>query len=142
MYSLKGKKLKDQHGHLVKAEKIISESSVIALFFSASWSKHCNEFIPLLKEIYAENVKLDYNITIINVPFDEKKGAMEDHFKTQGDWYTILYGDTVATELQWHYGISYIPNIIVLDPEGNVVSRNGIQDVIQYNKNVLVAWTR
>lgn len=116
MYALKGKMLKTQRGRLVKAEKVISESSVVALFYSASWSKYCKEFIPILKDIYAvysyidsstddiekndicpqENVKLDYNIAVINVPFDESKVAMEDHFRTQGDWYTIQYGDIAA----------------------------------------------
>ncbi len=92
--------------------------------FWASWCGPCRREMPVIKELYDEfNSKgLDVvGVAVWDEPEDSKK-AME---QLELPWPQILNAKTVPTDL---YGISGIPHIMLIDPEGVIVAR-GMQGV-------------
>lgn len=43
-------------------------------------------------------------------------------------------------ELRWMYNITYVPSIIVITKDGNIISKKGVEEVVNHGLNVLVIW--
>lgn len=88
--------------------------------FWASWCGPCIRETKVIKELYDKyNGKgLEFlGVAVWDEPENTKK-AIETH---NLPWHSILNAQTIPTDL---YGISGIPCIILIDPEGNIVSRD------------------
>ncbi len=87
--------------------------------FWASWCGPCRREMPGLKELYEKYNGKGMNFVGVAV-WDEPEATLNAIRQLQLPWDVILNAQTVPTDL---YGISGIPCVIIIDPQGKIVSR-------------------
>ena len=88
--------------------------------FWASWCGPCMRQAAVLKAIYAEYH--DKGLEIVGVAvWDEPQNTLEAIKTKELPWPNILNAQTIPTDL---YGISGIPCIIIIGPDGTILSRD------------------
>jgi len=136
----KGKKLikkdganfKDVDGDAALKEK------VVALYFSAHWCPPCRMFTPVLKDFYEELSGQPFEIVFVS--FDRSDADLKEYLKeAHGDWCFLPFGDAFIQELSTKYGVSGIPAMIVIKPNGDIVDKNGRGSVQGKDKAPTVA---
>ncbi|VDN07945.1 unnamed protein product [Thelazia callipaeda] len=132
--------LKKADGTVKKASDALAGKRIVALYFSAHWCPPCRQFTPILKEFYEEVG--DSDIEVIFVSFDESEQDLNDYLKeSHGDWYHIPFGSSAINTLKQTYDVSGIPMLIVVRPNGDVVTKKGKADVMgKAPKQTLSGW--
>lgn len=88
--------------------------------FWASWCGPCIRETRVIKEILADYGPLGLEVLGVAV-WDEPENTLQAIGQHQLTWPQIIGAQTVPTDL---YGISGIPCIMLIDPEGNIVARD------------------
>lgn len=72
------------------------EDKIVALYFSASWCPACQDFTPLLREMYDELMRRNAPFEIVAIPFDRTKESCDRFFvEDSGDWLSVQFDDSV-----------------------------------------------
>lgn len=87
--------------------------------FWASWCGPCRREMPVIKELYEEFGSKGLQVLGVAV-WDEKEASVKAIEQLELPWPQILNAQTVPTDI---YGISGIPHIMLIDPEGVIVAR-------------------
>ncbi|XP_044744865.1 nucleoredoxin-like protein 2 [Coccinella septempunctata] len=142
-----GKSLINRDGERFSAMEVLENKQVYILLFASSKCKGIKELMNLLKEVYKEAFKHRCGFEIILIA-SEKSATDFDYFfrRLSGPWYAVPFEDatkmeTNAEEIRWRFGISHIPFIVVVKPDGTYISRNALQDLENLGLNVVVAWS-
>ena len=105
--------------------------------FWASWCGPCRKQIPLMKELYEKYHGKGLDVVGVAV-WDEPANTVEAINAEQLPWNQIIDAQTIPTDL---YGISGIPCIILIDPQGKIVSRGKQGDALRADvENALSTW--
>lgn len=116
------------------------EGKYVGLYFSASWCPPCRSFTPKLVKFRDDNA--DENFEVVFISFDESAESKSNYMKEAGmKWLTLPgFNDATGNELALKYQIQGLPTLVVLSPDGKVVTPNGRQDVIFTPKKALEKW--
>lgn len=87
--------------------------------FWASWCGPCRREMPVIKELYDEYHSRGLNVVGVAV-WDEPEASAGAVKQLGLPWEQIFDAQSVPTDL---YGISGIPHIMLIDPEGIIVAR-------------------
>ena len=109
-YDIEGKKLSDYVG---------KDDKFLLVDYFASWCGPCVRQLPVLKELYAQYPD-QLNILGVAV-WDEPEASLRAIEQHQLPWECIINAGTIPTDL---YGISGIPCIMLIAPDGTIVSRD------------------
>jgi len=108
--------LKDLAGKVVSLKQY--KGKVVVLDFWASWCVPCIKSLPLLKKVQAHKVAED--VVFISVSIDKKAEDWQAREKALAiPWRSVLADPTTVAK----YGVEAVPNYMVLDKEGRIVSR-------------------
>ncbi|XP_067678658.1 nucleoredoxin-like protein 2 [Haliotis asinina] len=119
---------RDSYG-LVSGEEV-TKKRVTAVYFSASWCPPCQKFTPLLKQMYEDLRNRNAPLQVIFVSFDRTKEMMKEYFlNCHGDWLAVPYDDPQREQLADKFNINAIPKLVVLRPDGEVITMRGRKDV-------------
>lgn len=134
-----GESLRDNRGKAVKSEEL-KDKKLVAYYFSASWCPPCRKFTPELVKFYKENNK-DMEIVLISRDTDEKAQLkyMRDY---RMPWKTLAWGSAEGEALVEQYQIQGIPSLVVVDANGNEITRQGVREVYQNPKTVAEEWAK
>lgn len=126
-----GKKYKDftidYDGTSTKLSELIKPGRYTLVDFWASWCGPCRREIPVIKDLlnqYGPNGLDVIGVAVWDEPDDTKK-AIEELGIT---WPVIINARTVPTDL---YGILGIPSIILISPDGTILSRDKQDEDLQ-----------
>ena len=98
----------------------IASGKPVVIDFWATWCGPCMRQAAVLKEIYAEYH--DKGLEIVGVAvWDAPQNTLEAIKTKELPWPNMLNGQTIPTDL---YGISGIPCIIIIGPDGTILSRD------------------
>ena len=101
-------------------QEVLKSDKKVLVDFWASWCGPCMRQAAVLKEIYAEYH--DKGLEIVGVAvWDEPQNTLEAIKTKELPWNNILNAQTIPTDL---YGISGIPCIIIIGPDGTILSRD------------------
>lgn len=110
----------DDAGQPVKLSDYVGQGQYVLVDFWASWCPPCRAEIPFIKEVF-EKYK-NKGLAVVGVAVGD---TMEDHLKAveklQITWAQINDTSKVATKL---YGISGIPQIMLIGPDGKIIKRD------------------
>ena len=98
----------------------------LALYFSASWCTPCKRFTRELVKTHAgiKAKRDDFEIVFVSGDRDEK--SFKDYFK-QMPWLALPFDEERFEALSSHFDVEGIPTLVLLDPQGKVITAKGVQ---------------
>ena len=113
--------IKGEDGAEVKLSDYMKEGKYLLVDFWASWCGPCRREIPVLQEIAKKHAKA-LNVVGVAV-WDEPEHTQTAIDQLKIKWPVIFNAQKVPTDI---YGISGIPHIMLIGPDGTILSR-GLQ---------------
>ncbi|XP_053384261.1 nucleoredoxin-like [Mercenaria mercenaria] len=126
-------KLISKGGKLCGPEEL-KEKERIGLYFSAHWCPPCRGFTPRLAEYYQMyNSKSSHGkLEIVFVSSDQNEREFNEYF-AEMPWIALKFKERdTKVMLDKKYGISGIPTFVILDNNGNLITKNGRGQVLEY----------
>lgn len=106
----------------VKITDALEGKTHVMLYFSAHWCPPCRGFTPCLAKAYKER---QTNVEVVFISSDRDEAAFEEYFADM-PWLALPYvAREKKDELSKTFEVRGIPTLIILDAEGNLVTRNG-----------------
>ena len=128
--------LLDVNGNEVSSEEV--EGKYIGLYFSASWCGPCRSFTPKLIKFKEEH---NANFEVILIGSDGSAKAQANYMKKyKMPWLALKNQSDGARKLSRTLGVEYIPYLVVLNPDGEVVTKNGKADIARLGLSAFSAW--
>jgi nucleoredoxin len=125
-------------GDPVSADQV--KGKYIGLYFSASWCGPCRTFTPKLVKFRDQHIE---NFEVVLVGSDGSAKAQANYMKKyKMPWLALKNQSEKARELSMSLNVEYIPYVIVLDPDGNVVTKNGKEDIARLGTDALASWQK
>ncbi|CAH1640608.1 unnamed protein product [Spodoptera littoralis] len=112
---------------------------VIVLYFSLN-NRDKKHIMYDFYEWYENARFMNFPIEVINVPLDSNIEDMCMSYDEQANWFTIMYSDPLIFTLLYMYDVTCVPHLVVIRPDGTLVSSHGIMDIERYGKNALMTW--
>ncbi|KAK1785818.1 hypothetical protein P4O66_003115 [Electrophorus voltai] len=116
------------------------EGSCVGVYFSAHWCPPCRSLTRVLVESYRKVKESGQKFEIVFVSADRSEDSFTQYF-SEMPWLAVPYPDeTRRSRLNRLYGIQGIPTLILLDPEGHVITRQGRAEVLNDPECQLFPW--
>lgn len=130
-------KIVDAKGKKVSPEA--TEGKIVALYFSAHWCPPCRAFTPSLVEFRNKHSE---EFEIIFVSLDNSNTEKQNYMRqAKMSWLTIPGARSrAANTLAERFSIQGIPSLIVLRPDGSVITTDGRTDVMVDPDSALAKW--
>lgn len=128
------------------AGKEIDSSSLkgkyVGLYFSAHWCPPCRAFTPSLVKFRNENAEKNFEIVFVSL--DKSTGDKKRYIKdTEMKWPSIPGASSkTADSLAQQFSIESIPTLVILAPDGSVVTAQGRDDVMMSYETALLRWKK
>ncbi|XP_040388264.1 nucleoredoxin isoform X1 [Cygnus olor] len=106
------------------------EGSHVGVYFSAHWCPPCRSLTRVLVESYRKIKEAGQKFEILFVSADRSEDSFKQYF-SEMPWVAVPYADEARrSRLNRLYGIQGIPTLIVLDSQGEVITRQGRVEVL------------
>lgn len=130
--------LRDAEGQ--KVDPATLEGKTVALYFSAHWCPPCRAFTPDLVKFRDEHADQDFEVVFVSL--DNSEGEKRKYIRdTKMKWLTLPgVRSKKAAALAKRFQIRGIPALVVLAPDGSLVTQNGREDVLFSPKTALRKW--
>lgn len=130
--------LHDASGKPIEAATL--KGKTVALYFSAHWCPPCRAFTPSLVKFRDAHVEKDFEIVFVSL--DNSEGEKKTYIKEMDmKWLTVPGAQSKeARQLAERFEIRGIPALIVLAPDGSIVTANGREDVMLSPDTALEKW--
>ena len=100
----------------------LPKAKYIALYFSAGWCPPCHQFTPLLVNFYNEMKPKHPEFEVVLMSLDRGQNAMEKYMiESAMPWPAMRY-NALQTSPLFKYGGPGIPDLVVLNAKGEVLS--------------------
>lgn len=130
--------LHDAEGN--KVDPATLKGKTVALYFSAHWCPPCRAFTPSLVKFRDDHADKDFEIVFVSL--DNSEGEKKTYIREmEMKWLTVPGARSKEAEsLAKRFQIRGIPALIVLAPDGSVVTPNGREDVASSPSTALRKW--
>ena len=96
----------------------------VLLEFWATWCGPCRVQTPYLKEVF-ETFESDERFVMIGLSLDKSPEPARQYVSHEGlGWIQGYLGDWSATEVPASYGVTAIPAILLIGPDGRIIAKN------------------
>jgi len=110
----------------------------IGIYFSAHWCPPCRMFTPMLVE-FRDNNKDEFEVVFASS--DRSKKAQFDYMEeAKMKWYTLPLKGKESNAMSARYQVRGIPSLVILDPNGKTITKNGRNDVMGNKAGAIAAW--
>lgn len=101
------------------------EGKHVLVYFSAHWCPPCRGFTPVLSQWVEKNRARRGDFEVVFVSSDKDKGAFNEYHKTM-TFPALAYEERELKEsLSQKFGVRGIPTLVVLGPDGEVITNDG-----------------
>ncbi|MFZ5952239.1 MAG: thioredoxin-like domain-containing protein [Candidatus Rifleibacteriota bacterium] len=116
------------------------EGKIVGLYFSASWCRGCaafsRNFVPFRN-------KHQEKFEVVMVGFDYSTVEMHDYMtKYQMEWTAIPYESPARLAMKERFKVSEIPTLIIMAPNGKVITQDGFQQVDLMGDEAIPHWEK
>ncbi len=136
--SLFPSKLIDKKGKSVSSK--VLKDKIVGIYFSAQWCPPCRGFTPSLVDFRNKNSE---NFEVVFVSSDR---SSEDQLKYmekyEMDFYAVPHGSDAANNLKKKFEVRGIPSLVIVDANGNTITKNGRGDVSGNPDGALASWQK
>ncbi len=138
LQDLIGTELVNAKGEAVDVASL--DGKIIGLYFSASWCGPCRAFTPELVKLRDRN---DEDFEVVFVSSDRSAEDQASYMKDYDmEWPAIPFDSGKRGELSSKFGISGIPSLIIVDSNGNLITKNGRGDAAENPRKALRGWKK
>ena len=127
-YDIIGNKLIDNNNQTYDLKETTT-NTYFALYFSAKWCGPCRNFTPKLIDFYNKSE----NFEVIFVSLDKNENEFNEYFSKM-PWKSLPFDNQQSEELSEFFGVQGIPTLILVDHEGNLLTREG-KEMIEKNSS-------
>lgn len=125
-----------------KGEEVSFETlkgKTLGFYFSAHWCPPCRQFTPSLVDFRNKNAD---EFEVIFVSFDNSDEEKKDYMsEAQMSWLTIPGSKTrEADGLAQTFGVKGYPTLIIIGPDGKMITPNGRSDVMLSPDTAIDKW--
>jgi nucleoredoxin len=130
--------LEDAQGQKVALDQL--NGKLIGLYFSAHWCPPCRAFSPKLVEFRDKN-KEKFEVVFVSgdTSATNKQAYMTE---LQMHWPSVPWHATSGTALEQQYEVSSIPTLVILGPDGKLITLDGRGDVQGSPDTALATWEK
>lgn len=136
--SLFPNKLIDKKGKSVSSK--VLKDKIVGIYFSAQWCPPCRGFTPSLVDFRNKNSE---NFEVVFVSSDR---SAEDQLKYmekyEMNFYAVPHGSDAANNLKKKFEVRGIPSLVIVDANGNTITKNGRGDVSGNPDGALASWQK
>lgn len=133
LLGLKAGGVLDKDGKAVELSDLAGK--VLGLYFSAHWCGPCRNFTPRLAAKYREIVAAGGNFEILFFSADEDEESASKYF-AEMPWKMVSFEDRqIMKTFMQKYEVEGFPTITLLDEQGEVISLDACDLVLQYPFN-------
>jgi len=137
--ALFGPTLLKQGGQETPTAEALAGKKAIGIYFSAHWCPPCRGFTPKLAEYYTKDLQ-GQGMEIVFVSADKSQGEFAKYFGEQ-PWLALPFGKKDIDEaLNKKFKVNGIPALIILDGEGNLVTKDGREAVSEDPQGKDMPW--
>jgi len=112
-------------GKKVSIADIQKTAGVIGLYFSAHWCGPCRSFTPRLAELYKECRDAGKAFEVVFVSSDRDQDSFNEYFGEM-PWKALAFSERgLKKDLSDIYGVGGIPTLVLLTPDGKVITKSG-----------------
>lgn len=103
----------------------LSQKKIIGLYFSGHYCPPCRKFTPILAQVYEEITEERNDFEIIFISSD-KEIEKFDEYKKEMPWLALPWEKRdLKAALCEKYGVKFIPTLVFLNEEGELIEREG-----------------
>ncbi|XP_012465314.1 probable nucleoredoxin 2 isoform X4 [Gossypium raimondii] len=112
----------------------------VGLYFSAQWCFPCAKFTPKLISIYhkikqsLEGKGGGEDFEIVFVSNDRDQSSFDSYYGTM-PWLALPFGEPIIRTLAKYFDVQGIPCLIIIDPDGKTVTKQGRNLINLYQEN-------
>ncbi|XP_051898164.1 nucleoredoxin-like protein 1 [Pristis pectinata] len=121
-------------------------NKVVLLYFGSSDCPRCQEFAPALQD-FSNRLMDEYYIlraaqlALVYISQDPSEEKQQRYLKTlHRKWLFVPFQDEFKRDLQRMYDVREIPCLIVLKPNGDLITRNGVAEISTTGVNCFKNW--
>jgi thiol-disulfide isomerase/thioredoxin len=124
-----GPVLVDARGRTI-ASSALQEANYVVLLFSAQWCGLCRQFTPHLMDFHQQHSQR-HRVAVIYISSDRSADQMMQYMDSSNmPWQAVPYGRVDDSGLKRKYNArGGIPNVVVLNREGEIVLRSSYPDM-------------
>jgi len=123
-----GDKLLTKSGE-APTEEVLKGKAGVLVYFSAHWCPPCRGFTPKLGEFYKKHSAAK-NFEIVFVSSDKDQSQFDDYFKEM-PFVALPYAEREKKgALSSEFKVQGIPSLVVLGPDGTLITANGRDKVM------------
>jgi len=113
----------------------------VGLYFTASWCPYCQGFSPELLNAY-NGIKSKCPIEIVWISRDKDKASFQEYFtKVLKPFYAVPFENQIVTsQLGEMYGVQTIPTLVILSPNGTLLTTEGRYEVAELGEKAGDLW--
>jgi len=127
------------NGNAVQTADVL-KGKLVALYFSAHWCPPCRQFTPEFARIYKALESQNKPLAVVFVSADQDQEAFNEYFGEQ-PWYAIPYeSQEQRDKLNETFNIRGIPALLVLNQEGELISKEGRPEVMKNKEKAFELW--
>lgn len=114
----------------------VLKDKIVGLYFSAGWCPPCQQFTPLLGQVYDELQNRKSNFAVVFISYDKNEDEMEKYFRSKHrDWFALPFDDPLKEELKIKYHVTAVPRFIVVHRDGEPITLKGRKEI--HDKGVI-----
>ena len=116
----------------------VLEGKLVGIYFSGHWCPDCRRFSPRL--VTFRNLNKDA-FEVVMVSYDKAEADLFTYMTTfKMEWFALKWKSAPAEALKDQFQVKNIPMLVVMAPNGKVVTTEGVQDVVNAPETCLHAW--
>jgi nucleoredoxin len=125
-----GDELLCKQGPVSTSEALAGKGGVL-VYFSAHWCPPCRGFTPKLAEFHTKHAAAKGFATVF-VSGDRGQQSFDDYYADM-PWLALPFGKSeVNAELNRKYKVQGIPSLVVLGPDGKLITKEGRSKVMEH----------
>ena len=124
------------NGHPV--EQSLLEGKIIGLYFSAGWCGSCRSFTPALVE-FRNRYQKEFEVILVGA--DGNAAAQKNYvMKYKMPWLLVENQSEDSRFLLSATDAALLPSLIILNYDGQIISREGVTEIKNMNGGALEFW--
>ena len=128
--------LLNKEGTEISTESL--QGKYVGLYFSASWCGPCRSFTPKLIRFRNEHAD-KFEVVLVGGDGTAKDQAKYIK-KYDMPWLSMINQSDAARQANESLGVKYIPFLVILDPSGKVVSKEGVKEIRALKNGAMNLW--